>query len=156
MMIKKYNILWLISLSLILFSFSTAEAEIFGDFVGFEACNECHDDVVEGWKTTPHAHAFENLAKQGEEKMENPGCVKCHVVAFDADGGFIDMDLTPELKGVQCESCHGPGHKHIETEEAEDIVGSPDASVCRVCHTKGQDANFDFSKSSKLVHGNIE
>lgn len=153
---KRFNIFWPICLSLVLFSFSTAEAEIFGDYVGVKECNECHEDVVEGWKTTPHAHAFENLAKQGEEKKQNPGCVKCHVVAYDAEGGFIDMDLTPELKDVQCESCHGPGNKHMETEEAEDIFGKPDESVCRVCHTEGQDKNFDYQQASKWVHGEIK
>ena len=131
----------------------TAQSEILGDFLSYRACADCHADIVEGWSTTPHAKAFETLRTQGEEKLTNPNCVKCHVVGFDAEGGFIDNELTPELAGVQCECCHGPGAKHVETEEIENIVVKPDEGVCRVCHTEGQDKNFDYEKKSRLVHG---
>jgi hypothetical protein len=132
---------------------SLARTEILGDYVSYKACMECHPEVVESWKKTPHAGAFESLKKQGEEKQKNPGCIKCHVVGMDKDGGFIDMELTPELKGVQCESCHGPGRRHVETQEASHIVTRPAEAACRVCHTEGQDKNFDYSKKSRLVHG---
>jgi hypothetical protein len=137
--------LWLVSL---------AQPEILGDYVSYKACIECHPQVVESWKNTPHAKAFETLKTQGEEKQKNPGCLKCHVIGFDKDGGFIDMDLTPELKGVQCESCHGPGRKHVESQDPINIIAKPDETSCRVCHTEGQDKNFNFAKKSRLVHGN--
>jgi len=130
-----------------------ARGELFGDYASYTACEVCHPDKVEGWKTTGHAHAFDTLKTQGEEKQENPGCVQCHVVAYEEEGGFIDMELTPELKDVQCESCHGPGRTHTETFSAENIVGKPGEDVCRKCHTEGQDKNFDYEKKSKLVHG---
>jgi hypothetical protein len=132
---------------------TAVHSEILGNYVGYTACEMCHSDVVGGWKTTAHARAFEDLKTQGEEKQENPGCVRCHVVAFEKEGGFIDMELTPELKDVQCEACHGPGKKHTETFSAGDIVGSTGEGVCRECHTEGQDKNFDYAKKSKLVHG---
>jgi len=126
--------------------------EILGDYLGYTACEPCHFDIVEKWKETGHARAFESLKTQGEEKQENPGCVECHVVAYGQDGGFIDMDLTPELTDIQCESCHGPGKKHSETLLAEDIVGNTGEEVCRKCHTEGQDKDFDFAKKSQLAH----
>ncbi|EGB14570.1 hypothetical protein DND132_1361 [Pseudodesulfovibrio mercurii] len=132
---------------------AAAHAELFGDYVGYTACEECHADVVKGWKTTPHANAFEDLKQQGEEKQSVPGCVRCHVVAMDADGGFIDMDLTPELKDVQCENCHGPGRKHVASQDPADIVARPDEALCRTCHTEGQDKNFDYKVKSRFVHG---
>lgn len=128
-------------------------AELFGDYTGYTACIPCHADVVDGWKTTPHARAFADLKKQGPEKQSVPGCVRCHVVAMDADGGFIDMDLTPELKDVQCEACHGPGLAHVDSQDPADIVGNPGEDVCRTCHTEGQDKNFDYAVKSRLVHG---
>jgi len=132
----------------------SARAEILGDYLGASACMECHEDVVAGWKTTAHARAFENLKTQGPGKQSNPGCVECHVVAFEQDGGFIDMDLTPELKDVQCESCHGPGRGHVESGgDPSMISGKPGETVCRACHTEGQDKNFDYSVKSKFVHG---
>ena len=130
----------------------TSRGEILGDYLGYTACEPCHADIVENWKNTGHAKAFESLKTQGEEKQENPGCVECHVVAYGQDGGFIDMDLTPELTDVQCESCHGPGKKHTETLLADDIVGKAGEEVCRKCHTEGQDKEFDFAKKSQLVH----
>lgn len=128
-------------------------AELFGDFTGYKACIDCHDSQVKGWLATPHAHAFDTLKTQGEEKQTNPGCVRCHVVGMDDDGGFIDMKLTPELANVQCESCHGPGMSHVESEDPDAIVGQPDETTCRTCHTQGQDKNFDFKIKSRMVHG---
>ena len=124
-----------------------ADTEILGDFVSHTACVDCHADIVKGWLTTPHARAFETLATQGPEKQTNPGCVKCHVVAFEADGGFIDMELTPELKGVQCESCHGPGARHAEFGESDAVTVKPDEALCRVCHTPGQDRILTMPKN---------
>lgn len=139
--------------SIVLIMASVIQGEILGDYLGYTACAPCHTDVASGWQTTPHAKAFETLKTQGEEKQENPGCIQCHVVAYEEDGGFIDMELTPELAGVQCESCHGPGKKHTETMSAEAINRDPGEDVCRKCHTEEQDKNFDYEKKSQLVHG---
>jgi hypothetical protein len=125
--------------------------EILGDYLGYAACVECHSDIVDKWKITKHGNAFENLKTQGSEKQENPGCFMCHVVAYNEDGGYIDMELTPELTDVQCEACHGPGKKHAETLSADDIKKATE-EVCRKCHTEGQDKDFDYDKKSKLVH----
>jgi hypothetical protein len=132
---------------------SALQGEILGDYLGYSACTPCHADKVTGWKTTPHAKAFEVLKTQGEEKQQNPGCMQCHVVGYDKDGGFIDMELTPELRDVQCESCHGPGRKHAESMNPEAILGKPEEAACRTCHTEGQDKSFDFKTKSQLVHG---
>lgn len=131
---------------------SAVHSEILGNYAGYTACEVCHPEIVAGWKTTPHAKAFEALKTQGEEKQQNPGCVQCHVVAYGKDGGFIDMDLTPELKDVQCESCHGPSKPHAETVTMEGLV-EPGEEVCRTCHTEEQDMSFDYDTKSKLVHG---
>lgn len=129
-------------------------SEVLGDYMTVNACNECHGEYVDAWKKTGHAHAWDSLKKQGAEKQTIPGCIKCHVVAYEKDGGFIDMDLTPEFVNVQCENCHGPGAKHIEAEGDGHIIAKPDAASCRVCHTEGQDKNFNYDKKSKLVHPN--
>lgn len=131
-----------------------ARAEILGDYLGYSACEPCHQDLVAGWKTTRHATAFAALKTQGAEKQSIPDCVRCHVVAYEQDGGYIDQELTPELKDVQCEACHGPGRKHAEHDgDKAAIIGRPDAASCRNCHTEGQDKNFDYAAKSTLVHG---
>jgi len=130
-----------------------AHAELLGDYLGYKACVDCHGDIVAGWKKTPHGNAFEDLKQQGEEKQSIPGCFKCHVVGFETDGGYIDMNVTPELADVQCEACHGPGRKHVENGgDPAFITQKADEAVCRTCHTEGQDKNFDFEKKKLWVH----
>lgn len=131
----------------------SALAELSGAYAGYTSCASCHQEIVDGWRETPHAHAFETLAKQGEEKQKASGCVQCHVVAFEEEGGFVDMELTPELKGVQCESCHGPSRAHAEGDGDPDLLTqSPREDHCRACHTIGQDKNFNYAEKSKWVH----
>jgi len=126
------------------------QAELLGDYIGAKNCAECHEKISASWAKTPHAKAFEHLKKEGKDTT--PGCVKCHSVAYEQDGGFIDMELTPELAGVQCESCHGPGIKHRESEDPAHIIRNSKKEGCRICHTPGQDANFDFFKKVKKIH----
>ncbi len=139
--------------ALLLVVLSQGHAEILGDYVGYKACMPCHEEVAQGWKTTPHAHAFETLKEQGEEKQSLPGCIKCHVVGYEEDGGFVDMSLTPELADVQCENCHGPARKHVDSEgDPGQLTTRADEASCRRCHTEGQDKNFDFAQKSQWVH----
>lgn len=146
--------IFLLAFFLVFGAFTTGRTEVFGDYLGYMACGDCHDDKVSGWEKTTHAHAFATLLKEGPDKQSIPECVKCHVVAYEKDGGFIDMELTPELKDVQCESCHGPGRVHVESDgDAPMIVGMPGGEICRACHTEGQDKDFDYEKKKKLVHG---
>jgi hypothetical protein len=132
---------------------AAAHGEIMGDYMGATACIECHGDIAKGWKATPHAHAFASLKTQGEEKQSIPGCFRCHVVGFEQDGGYVDMSLTPELVNVQCENCHGPARQHVQSGgDPELITQQPDEASCRVCHTEGQDKNFDYATKKQWVH----
>lgn len=150
---KRLVFLFVLCLTIGLFS-PAARAEIMGDYLGYAVCAECHEEIVAGWLTTSHAHAFETLKEQGEEKQTTAGCVMCHVVAFEKDGGYIDMALTPELKDVQCEACHGPGRGHVEADgDPEAILVQADETLCRSCHTEGQDKSFDYAVKSRYVHG---
>ena len=126
--------------------------EAFGDYLGYKACRKCHEELVKGWLKTRHASAFESLKNQGKEAI--PGCLKCHVVDYAGEDGFIDTDLTPELIAVQCEACHGPGNKHVESQGKEKIgLPIPDEKKCRQCHTPGQNADFDYGSKIRKIHG---
>ncbi len=109
----------------------------------------CHAAKDKGWQQTRHAKALEDLKKTNQHDL--PDCVRCHVTGYEEAGGFIDHELTPEMAGVQCEACHGPGSKHKGGKT--DIVSIPGEDKCRQCHTPGQDPKFDYRKKAAEVHG---
>jgi hypothetical protein len=49
-------------------------------------------------------------------------CVVCHVVGFSEKSGFLDAGMPAKLKGVGCESCHGPGSTHVKDPYNDDIL----------------------------------
>lgn len=98
-------------------------------FVGAENCRMCHSDQYRRWAATSHARAFELLEIAGQ--AQNEQCFSCHSTGFGR-GGFKEASTTPGLKGVQCESCHGPGSEH--SGDPRKIVKTPPASVCASCH----------------------
>ena len=65
-------------------------------------------------------------------------CVPCHFTGAGAgpshpeDPALADRFSEPN---VGCEACHGPGAKHSDSLEAEDIVVDASSRVCGSCHT---------------------
>lgn len=65
-------------------------------------------------------------------------CGRCHFTGFGS-GGAHDGD--PAVAGsrmemaIGCEACHGPGGRHVETLNKEDIVLDASPRVCGGCHT---------------------
>jgi hypothetical protein len=105
---------------------------------GRTGCRRCHLREYRSWEKTPHADAFEKLP---EESHGDANCVKCHTTGAGLPGGFTNMADTPNLAGVGCESCHGPGslYKDKEIMESRDTavaagLNIPDESTCLGCH----------------------
>ena len=101
-------------------------------YVGTMFCPTCHGAATRFWESTKHATAYETLSDQFKEY--NLDCVGCHVTGYERPGGST-VTHVDALKGVQCESCHGPASKHIEWGgDARYITLTPKESVCRGCH----------------------
>jgi predicted CXXCH cytochrome family protein len=111
-----------------------------GAFAGDGACVECHQAIHEQWMGTKHAHAFDILVGEGREFDRD--CTPCHTTGFYEMGGFMSAAETPELKNVQCESCHGNSATHARTP----IVRTPTnaRNVCTSCHNEQQTPDFKF------------
>ncbi len=82
--------------------------QVGAEYVGSEACADCHEDVVESFAESYHGMAFKN----GE---------------------------------ISCESCHGPGGKHVDSEDPADIINFSGktnvdlmryTSICFECHKR--------------------
>ena len=95
-----------------------------------------------------HFRALETLREHGAEA--NPECLACHATGYGRPTGYDPAAVkggAPNLQGVQCEACHGPGTMH---ERDGSYVASARRS-CRVCHTSKWSPDFDFDTYWKRV-----
>lgn len=121
-------------------------------YVGEAACASCHAEADAFWKTMKHAHAYQTLASQFKEF--NLDCVGCHVTGYNRPGGST-VTHVDALKDVQCEACHGPGSRHVESAgDTALIQRKPDSSVCRSCHRSPHVADdWNAEQAVKLILG---
>lgn len=146
-----------------------------GEFVGSKKCESCHEESYRTWRKNKHSSAWASLATDpptvdsaDPPRDFDPECVSCHVIGwqsrenFPYTGGFLDMKQTPHLADVGCESCHGPGSKHLaaeigdneklqETIRAEMRLGDRAEKVCQTCHDEDNSPDFDFKSYYKII-----
>jgi 2',3'-cyclic-nucleotide 2'-phosphodiesterase (5'-nucleotidase family) len=111
------------------------------------SCRRCHQTEYDQWSKTAHATAFATL--EGSQQSTNPACLRCHTTC--------ELDLKPdgsesipeEMRGVQCESCHGLGTKHAR----DGSYGKVTAATCVACHDKEQSPDFNYAQYlPKVTH----
>jgi hypothetical protein len=96
-------------------------------YIGVDRCKLCHSaedrgDQYHVWKNSKHASAYATLAtdkaKQQakaagvENPQTDPKCITCHETGYGLPEGSFAKSFVAK-QGVQCESCHGPGEKHV-------------------------------------------
>jgi hypothetical protein len=143
-------------------------------YVSNSKCKTCHLTEYKSWQTTPHAKGLDVLKTADAAKVaemagrlgvkvegaaaESPACLQCHVAGHGLAGGYPGADSlkTVALSGITCESCHGPGSKHVAAaKEAKKSVinGKVGENFCRQCHTPTMSPKFDFvAYSAKGLH----
>jgi len=85
-------------------------------YVGSNTCAACHPAEYQVWDKSKHAQAYKALqviATKPKNRNYDGECIICHTVGFAYQGGYVDEKSTPNLKGVGCENCHGPGSLHM-------------------------------------------
>ncbi len=119
------------------------------EFIGNNDCAACHNKIFKHWAETSHASAYETLVKSGHEY--DPECLECHTIGMNYFTGFETIETTPELKGVGCESCHGPGIKHKETQSKD--YGKANIDQCVICHESEHSPHFQYEDYwKKIIH----
>lgn len=156
-------------------------------YIGADKCKSCHSAADVGdqyghWKETKHAHAFDVLASEEANKLAaekgiadpqtDAACVKCHVTAYGVPEDEIKKGFDSK-KGVQCETCHGPGENHMKARFAaasagdpppegvkigpDEILSSPGEKTCLACHNSESPSYKPFcfhEFSAKIRHLN--
>ena len=107
-------------------------------YVGARKCRPCHFKRYKEWRRTKHAAAWDELP---EKDRARANCRRCHVTGDGRPGGYVSLEKTPHLTGVNCEACHGPGSAHIKSVKDEDdekkfkaLINKVPGAVCTGCH----------------------
>ncbi len=143
-----------------------------GEFVGSEACADCHSTAFDIWKDSNHFHATDSIiqpnnARGAIPRHFDPECVSCHVTGWDPqkfepfETGYWSLEKTPKLVGSGCENCHGPGSEHVNAENGDakadsDLLNKLREQMrlplnvaeakCVECHDSDNSPDFKFDK----------
>ncbi len=103
-------------------------------YVGMEKCKNCHAEHVKTYSEWKYSRNFRILEMRGRDR--DPECLPCHTTGYGKPGGFVDIETTPDMKNVQCETCHGPASLHVDapTVEEHQMTLTIPKNVCTTCH----------------------
>lgn len=142
------------------------------DYVGSASCQSCHAETFAHWQATPHAASVRTLA--GKQRDFWPECLACHSTGWGAASGYRIAEPTAPrtlqagagaehshlegLAAVGCETCHGPGSRHVVAPARENIrndVSPLTPEVCQACHTREHDPGFEkdlLTRFADILH----
>jgi predicted CXXCH cytochrome family protein len=126
-------------------------------YVGSDTCKGCHPAKYDGWNSTLHPEAWDELNNTTKPKV--PACKVCHVTGYGLIGqdGFNPANDTPvAMQGTQCEACHGPGEDHIvppNPPNTSPMEVSLSAVVCgAICHEEEHHPYYqEWSQSGHAI-----
>ncbi len=119
-------------------------------FVGSQACADCHQEAYDVWEQSGHAHATQSLvAPHGRADIPrqfDPECLSCHTTGWQPqkfipyESGFTSLADTLRLQGNGCENCHGPGSEHVRLESDSDSTEEALSKLRQFVQIKKADA----------------
>ena len=124
----------------VLFAKQLLEQQQGNGYASATACQRCHEQEYLQWSATRHVFAYQTLLKK--ERYFDARCVSCHTTGFGYPTGFQIGAQDSALKGVQCETCHGPGKQHVGNPKKSNIRSGTDTSLCLECHDTKHSPGF--------------
>lgn len=141
--LEKKIFLWIFGLIMILTIISIMEnyvvqAQSIDDYIGPEACRECHTSNFDEWEDSKHSQAFKNpkFQEEWEATGKEADCLQCHTTGYDSTLQKY------AIEGITCESCHGAG-LIMEVNDSSELCGS--------CHT-GEYGQKKFEEFQEGTH----
>ena len=116
-------------------------------YVGAETCAECHPDQFESFiNNSKKAKSFTSIQRMAGKltPVDLEACYGCHTTGYGKPGGFRSEQETPHLKNTGCEVCHGPGSRHAESEDPDDLTAVISVDDCMTCHNSERVSAFGF------------
>lgn len=117
---------------------------------GSFACKTCHAAAVAFWRSTPHARAYQTLARAG--RQYDLDCIGCHVTGWGEPGGACSVAETEGRRDVQCETCHGPASLHAVDPPGHIDRAAPEERCLR-CHTPERSTGFEYRSYRRRTLG---
>ncbi len=140
------SLVWMLSVMVVLAGFmalgtlpSASEEAAAGGrptYVGAARCKMCHMPQFRAWEAGAKSKTWDRI----KDAADRDKCVACHTTGAGQPGGFTSAEATPNLTGVQCESCHGPGSAHVALPASNREHAARAATInkfitdCRSCH----------------------
>ncbi|UCF79656.1 MAG: hypothetical protein JSW03_05295 [Candidatus Eiseniibacteriota bacterium] len=114
-------------------------------YLSAETCKRCHEEVFQKVARMTHATAFQSLEKSNSDGLSE--CVICHTTGMGNPSGFGGASSPGDMKGVQCEACHGMGSRHTR----DGTYGKAAQSSCVGCHTEDRSPEFSLQAYLKRI-----
>lgn len=110
-----------------------------------------HFLVPESFGELGHYRSYSLIenAAHNPKYIGNSDCEVCH----EAESSLINEGLH---KTIKCETCHGPGADHIESNEADDIIKPQGREFCGQCHQKNAARPSNIIKQVDIMIHNVE
>jgi len=92
------------------------------------------------------------LIENADHEIHFSGQIAC----FECHQDIEDEKIQDLHSGIHCESCHGPGQKHVISGEASDIKRPLDREFCGNCHAVNAAKNKNTIVQVNLNEHNVD
>lgn len=136
-----------------------------GAFVGSDQCQSCHEAEHAWWKDSPHGQAMATLSTpqviaEHPDAPADVACVSCHASPTRSGPPPSELAGFKTNESVGCESCHGPGERHVAAGGGSDNIQGLGEScpvcvleaICTSCHTQAWDPEWDLDTRMQGIH----